>query len=342
VSALADFALPARLEAHEPPEARGLERDEVRMVVARRGSLELAHAQVRDLPAVLAAGDLLVINTSATLPAALVARRADGTVLDLHVSTRLPGSERRLVELRSAGARFAGGRTGEVLELAAGGSARLAAPYLSGSRLWVTELCLPGALEPFLARHGRPIRYRHVSGEWPLSAYQTVYATEPGSAEMPSAGRPLSERVITELVARGVAVAPVVLHAGVSSLEDGETPGPEWFRVPPATARLVEVTRRTGGRVIAVGTTVVRALESVVAPGGAIAPSEGFTRVVVTPDRGVRTVDGLLTGWHEPASSHLQLLQAVGGRDLIERSYAAALQAGCLWHEFGDVHLILP
>jgi S-adenosylmethionine:tRNA ribosyltransferase-isomerase len=128
----------------------------------------------------------------------------------------------------------------------------------------------------------------------------------------------------------------------VSSLEDGETPGPEWFRVPAATARLVEVTRRCGGRVIAVGTTVVRALESVGGPGGAVAPAEGFTRVVVTPERGVRVVDGLLTGWHEPESSHLRLLQAVGGPDLIERSYAAALEAGYLWHEFGDVHLILP
>jgi S-adenosylmethionine:tRNA ribosyltransferase-isomerase len=342
VSALAEFALPARLEAHEPPEARGLERDGVRMLVARRGSGALHHAHVRDLSLALDPGDALVVNTSATLPAALVARRADGAVLDLHVSTPHPGSEGRLVELRSRGAKFGGGRAGEVLALPGGGSARLVAPYVSGSRLWVAELCLPDPLEAYLTRHGRPIHYRHLRGTWPLQAFQTVYATEPGSAEMPSAGRPLSERVITALVARGIAVAPIVLHAGVSSLEDGETPGPEWFRVPAATARLVEVTRRCGGRVIAVGTTVVRALESVGGPGGAVAPAEGFTRVVVTPERGVRVVDGLLTGWHEPESSHLRLLQAVGGPDLIERSHAAALEAGYLWHEFGDVHLILP
>jgi S-adenosylmethionine:tRNA ribosyltransferase-isomerase len=262
-------------------------------------------------------------------------------VLDLHVSTRLPGSERRLVELRSGGARFSAGRAGEVLTLPAGAGARLVAPYLSGSRLWVTELRLPDALEPYLAVHGRPIRYRHVRGEWPLSAYQTVYAREPGSAEMPSAGRPLSERLLTALVARGIAVAPIVLHAGVSSLEEGEAPGPEWFRVPPATARLVELTRRAGGRVIAVGTTVVRALETVVEPGGAIRPQQGFTRVLVTPERGVRAVDGLLTGWHEPESSHLRLLEAIGGADLIARSYGAALQSGYLWHEFGDVHVLL-
>jgi S-adenosylmethionine:tRNA ribosyltransferase-isomerase len=181
-----------------------------------------------------------------------------------------------------------------------------------------------------------------VPAEWPLSAYQTVYASEPGSAEMPSAGRPLSERVITALVARGVAVAPIVLHAGVSSLEEGEAPGPEWFRVPPATARLVTAMRAGGGRVIAVGTTVVRALETAASgPGGGVGASEGWTRLVVTPERGVRAVDGLLTGWHEPESSHLQLLRAVGGDELVERAYGDALERGYLWHEFGDVHLIL-
>jgi S-adenosylmethionine:tRNA ribosyltransferase-isomerase len=160
---------------------------------------------------------------------------------------------------------------------------------------------------------------------------------------MPSAGRPLSERVITDLVARGVAVAPIVLHAGVSSLEEGEVPGPEWFRVPAATARLVEATRAGGGRVVAVGTTVVRALETAADAGaGTVTAAEGWTRVVVTPERGVRAVDALLTGWHEPESSHLKLLNAVGGAQLVERSYAAALERGYLWHEFGDVHLMLP
>jgi S-adenosylmethionine:tRNA ribosyltransferase-isomerase len=342
VSALADFELPARLEAHEPPEARGLQRDEVRMLVAERSSGRLADARVRDLPDVLAPGDLLVVNPSATLPAAFRARRDDGTALHLHVSTPLPGSDHRLVELRRDGAPFRGGRAGERLALPDGGVATLVARYVSGCRLWVAELRLPGPVEAYLARHGRPIRYRHVTGEWPLDAYQTVYAAEPGSAEMPSAGRPLSERVITALVARGVAVAPIVLHAGVSSLEEGETPGPEWFRVPPATARLVESTRAGGGRVIAVGTTVVRALETAAGDAGAVEPAEGWTRVVITPERGVRAVDGLLTGWHEPESSHLQLLQAVGGGELIERSYAAALEGGYLWHEFGDVHLLLP
>jgi len=342
VSALQTFVLPERLEAHEPPEARGLERDEVRMLVTERVCGRVRDLRARDLPDVLAPGDLLVVNTSATVPAAFRARRADGTELDLHVSTPLPDSDHRLVELRHDGASFRAGRAGERLALPGGGVATLVAPYLRGARLWVAELRVPAPLEAYLARHGRPIRYRHIHGEWPLDAYQTVYATEPGSAEMPSAGRPLSERVITALVARGVAVAPIVLHAGVSSLEEGETPGPESYRVPAATARLVNATHAGGGRVIAVGTTVVRALETTAGEDGTVAPGEGWTTLVVTPERGVRAVDGLLTGWHEPESSHLKLLRAVGGTGLVERSYAEALRRGHLWHEFGDVHLILP
>jgi len=343
VSALARFELPARLEAHEPPEARGLARDEVRMLVTERASGDVLDLHARDLPEVLAPGDLLLVNTSATIPAALQARRADDSTLDLHVSSPLPDSDHRLIELRRDGASFRDAACGERLALPAGGTATLVAPYLSGGRLWVAELCLPDPLEAYLGRHGAPIRYRHIHGEWPLDAYQTVYANEPGSAEMPSAGRPLSERVITTLVARGIAVAPIVLHAGVSSLEEGETPGPEWFRVPPATARLVNATHAGGARVIAVGTTVVRALETTATlDGGVVGPAEGWTRLVITPERGVRAVDGLLTGWHEPESSHLMLLRAVGGEELIERAYAEALERGHLWHEFGDVHLILP
>jgi S-adenosylmethionine:tRNA ribosyltransferase-isomerase len=338
------FTLPERLEAHEPPEARGLARDEVRMLVTERASGRVRDLRARDLADVLASGDLLVVNTSATLAAALEAARADGTTVDLHVSTPLPGAERhRLVELRRDGARFRGGRAGERLALAGDGVATLRAPWVGARRLWVADLELPEPLEGYLARHGRPIRYRHVRGDWPLDDYQTVYATEPGSAEMPSAGRPLSERVITRLVARGIAVAPIVLHAGVSSLERGETPGPERFRVPAATARLVRATRDGGGRVVAVGTTVVRALETAADRGGGeVEAAEGWTRLVVTPERGVRAVDALLTGWHEPESSHLQLLRAVGGARLVARAYREALERGHLWHEFGDVHLILP
>jgi S-adenosylmethionine:tRNA ribosyltransferase-isomerase len=338
------FELAEELEAHAPPEEHGRLRDDVRMLAARRDDGSVAHARFRDLPAFLGSGDVLVINTSGTLPAALEAERADGSRLVLHFSTPVPGGGdgRWVVELRRDDAPLRAGRGGEVLHLPGGGRAELVTPYLSGRRLWIAEVSLPAPLYEYLARHGRPIRYGYVPEERPLADYQTVYATEAGSAEMPSAGRPFTAELITVLVACGVFVAPLILHAGVSSLEASERPYPERFRVPPATARLVNAAREWGGRVIAVGTTVVRALETAARPGGSIEPGEGWTHHVVTPERGVRAVDGLLTGWHEPAASHLLMLEAVGGLELIQRSYVAALEQGYLWHEFGDSHLILP
>jgi S-adenosylmethionine:tRNA ribosyltransferase-isomerase len=339
------LAAPAeRREAHEPPEARGLQRDEVRMLVAT-GDGGLLHARAHDLPEQLRAGDVLVVNASATLPAALPARGADGTPLRLHLSTPepRPASARWVVELRRDGERFAGARAGDELALPAGGRALLLAPYLGGARLWLAEIDTGGgALLDYLARHGAPIRYGYVERRFPLRDYQTIFAREPGSAEMPSAGRPFTARLLRALHARGVAVAPLVLHTGVSSLESGEQPYPERYRVPAATARAVNAARARGRRTIAVGTTVVRALETVARDDGDVAAGAGWTRHVVTPATGVRAVDGLLTGWHEPDASHLLMLEAVGGRARVDASYEAALRRGYRWHEFGDVHLILP
>jgi S-adenosylmethionine:tRNA ribosyltransferase-isomerase len=335
MSAALAFDLPARLEATEPPP----ERDDVRLLVASPGGL--AHHRFTDLPDLLRPGDLLVVNTSATLPAALPA----GSVR-LHLSTPLPGSfpddghERWVVELRDGAGRdrFNRGRAGERLPLPAGGEVELLAPYLGGQRLWAARLTLPEPLLAYLDQHGEPIRYRHLPDPRPLADFQTIFALEPGSAEMPSAGRPFSRRVLDALRERGVAVAPIVLHCGVSSLERGETPFPERFRVPAATAEAVNAAER----VIAVGTTVVRALETAVDDHGATEPFEGWTRLVITPETGVRVVDGIITGWHEPDASHLLMLEAIAGRELVERSYAAALEHGYRWHEFGDSHLILP
>ncbi len=194
----------------------------------------------------------------------------------------------------------------------------------------------------YLERHGEPIRYGHTSGRWPLADYQNVYATTPGSAEMPSAGRPFTTELLTQLVACGVMAAPLILHAGVSSPERHEPPFPEHYAVPGPTARLVNAARGWGGRVIAVGTTVVRALESVASPGGVVESGAGWTWLVVGPERPLRVVDGLITGWHEPEASHLQMLEAVAGQELLARCYREALARGYLWHEFGDSHLILP
>jgi S-adenosylmethionine:tRNA ribosyltransferase-isomerase len=216
------------------------------------------------------------------------------------------------------------------------------ARYAGGSRLSVTRLDLGEPMSDYLHRHGKPIRYAYVPDEWPLEAYQTVFAVEPGSAEMPSAGRPFTAELVTELVVHGVLLAPVTLHTGVSSPERGEVPYAERYRVPAATARLVNAVHEWGGRVIAVGTTVVRALETVARADGTVAAGEGWTSLVVAPERGLRAVDGLLTGWHDAQASHQQLLEAASGAELLERSYRVARANGYRWHEFGDVHLILP
>jgi S-adenosylmethionine:tRNA ribosyltransferase-isomerase len=331
-----DFHLPDALEAREPPEARGLRRDQVRLLVSYRASGRIDHARFADLPDFLGAGDLLVANDSATLPAALAARRADGSAVALHLSTRL-ADRRWVVEPRRT--RVA---PGEALTLPDGGRATLLAPYLGSQRLWVAQLETPVPIYAYLQRWGRPITYDYLHGEWPLDAYQTVYAAQPGSAEMPSAGRAFSPDVLEALAHRGVGFATLTLHAGVSSLEDPEPPYPEPYRVPAETAARVEAARAAGGRVLAVGTTVVRALETAAGADGRVRPAQGWTDLVITPERGVRVVDGLLTGFHEPRASHLAMLEAIAGRDHLELAYYAALEGGYRWHEFGDLHLLLP
>jgi S-adenosylmethionine:tRNA ribosyltransferase-isomerase len=333
-----------RLEAHEPPEARGAGRDDVAMLVASRRDGSVAHARFGDLPGFLRPGDLVVVNTSATLAAALDARLGDRAV-ELRLSTPVPGlgDSHWVVELRTAeGQPFRRPPVPSYVFLAGGAGVELVAPYAGSDRLSVARLELGMPLEDFLSANGRPIRYGYVPREWPIDAYQTVFARDPGSAEMPSAGRPFTAEMVAELVARGVLFASITLHTGVSSPELGEHPYPERYRVSAATAAVVNAVRETGGRVIAVGTTVVRALETVADEAGRVRSGEGWTNVVVTPERGVRAVDGLLSGWHEPEASHLQMLEAVAGTDLLERSYRAAFEHGYLWHEFGDVHLIVP
>lgn len=371
-----DFELPRELEASEPPEARGLARDEVRLMVSYRTDDRVTHARFGDLPRFLSPGDLLVINTSGTMNAALEARRPDGMLLELHLSTHLPG-DLWTVELRLPGEHgtqpFSEGRAGETLQLPAGGAVTLHMPYSSDrsrptdrrARLWIATLSLPEPLDEYLARHGFPIRYGYVRKAWPASYYQTVYATETGSAEMPSAGRAFTPELITRLVARGVQVAPLLLHTGVASLEEHEPPYEEFYRVPPETARLVNAAHASSKRVIAVGTTVVRALETVTDPGGVTHAGDGWTRLVISTRHCLHSVDGLLTGLHEPRATHLAMLGAVAGQEEVceecrravpaaksrlalagfrhlRNAYTEALREGYLWHEFGDLHLILP
>ena len=356
------FELPQELEAGEPPEARGLRRDEVRLMVSYLDDAVVVHSRFRDLPDFLEAGDTLVVNTSGTMNAALPAEREDGSPLTVHLSTHLP-ADLWVVELRSCSADepVLDGKPGEVLVLPDGASLVLQTAYLpekrasdeSSNRLWVSTLNLPANLNDYLNRYGSPIRYRYVRESWPASYYQTVYATEVGSAEMPSAGRAFTPELITRLVANGVRVVPLILHTGVASLEDEEPPYEEFYRVPPETAEAINAARAAGRRVIAVGTTVVRALETATDREGTTHPGEGWTDLFITPERGVRSVDAMLTGLHEPRSTHLSMLEALtgsrsscpsdtSGRVHLEVAYSEAIEQGYLWHEFGDLHLILP
>ena len=333
-----DFILPEDLEAAEPPPVR----DDVRLLVASAGGVQ--HARFGQLGEFLAPGDLVVVNTSATLAAAVEGNRT-GAAVEVHFSAELDDGS-WVVEVRPAGVSagpVADLRPGEVITLDAGATLIVDRPQPAGqARLWRARPRIDGGVSAFLARHGRPIRYAYVPRQWPLPEYQTVFAREPGSAEMPSAGRPFTGQVVTDLVTRGVALAPVVLHTGVSSQEPGEPPQPERFRVPAATARLVNFTRQAGGRVVGVGTTVTRALESAADPDGTVRARQGWADLVLGPARPARVVTGLVTGWHAPGASHLALLAAVAGSALVERAYAEAVRRGYRWHEFGDSCMLLP
>ncbi|WP_405781912.1 S-adenosylmethionine:tRNA ribosyltransferase-isomerase [Streptomyces sp. NBC_00859] len=348
MSARQTLRIPDELLASVPAEERGQGRDDVRLLVSR--GTAVSHHAFRQLPGLLRAGDVLVVNTSPTLAAAVDGATAAGVRVVVHFSTR--GDDGRwAVELREpvpggSTRRCRGGPAGSVVRLPGGVRLVWEEPLAAGEdRLWWVRPSVDGVPE-LLRRHGRPIRYSYTRRDQPLSAYQTVFAHPApdgaGSAEMPSAARPFTTGLVTELVSRGIQFAPVELHTGVASAEADETPCPERFEVSAATARLVNAARAGGGRIVAVGTTAVRALETAADAGGVVRALAGWTDLVVTPGRGTRVVDGLLTGLHEPRASHLLLLEAVAGPEALSLGYAEAVRALYLWHEFGDVHLILP
>jgi S-adenosylmethionine:tRNA ribosyltransferase-isomerase len=330
-----EFAVPPRLEAHEPAELRGTGRDDVRMLVSDRATGAVVHAHFRELPRFLRAGDLLVLNTSATVPAELTALRQNGDEISLHWSTSLPAGL-AVVEPRKVEARM-----GETLLLDDGGTVTLLTPYRHSRRLWIARFDVGEPVIEYLRRRGRPVAYPYVPEPFPLSAYQNVYAENEGSAEMPSAGRAFTRSMLARMRRKGVRLARLILHTGVASLETDEEPYEEWYEVPLRTAQLVRETKNGHGRVVAVGTTVVRALESSVDHDGEPVASRGWTDLVITPRRGVGVIDGLLTGLHEPRATHLAMLQGLAGPEVVQRAYDEALSHQYLWHEFGDLHLIL-
>jgi len=325
------FELPDALNAGAPPEARGVSRDHVKLLVAEGSTV--THTRFDRIGDHLRPGDLLLVNTSGTLAAAV-----DGTSYTVHFSTSLDDGT-WVVELRDGGAPMFDGTAGQRVELPEGVLTLLAPYQASPNRLWIARPPVADMLG-YLQRHGRPITYNYVGKRWPLASYQTVFAREPGSAEMPSAARPFSFELVSHLASQGVLIAPILLHCGVSSLESHEPPQPERYDVSAHTARLVNWVKANGGRVIAVGTTAVRAIESA-ATAGTVAASRGWTDLVLGLGNQPQIVDGLITGWHAPEASHLLLLESVVGTEQVQRAYDAALQHNYLWHEFGDSCLFL-
>jgi S-adenosylmethionine:tRNA ribosyltransferase-isomerase len=349
-----EFSLPPALEASAPPEARGLHRDEVRLMISNYSTDQVKHTRFHHLDKYLNEGDVIVINTSRTRNSALLGTRVDGSVLELHLSIHFD-DDLWTVELRSINEigktkHLDDAREGEILNLPGAALAILQGPYISdcndnskpSETLWLAKINFPQDVDDYLARYGFPIRYNYVKERWPLSFYQTVYATEPGSAEMPSAGRPFTSELLKRLESKGIRIAPLILHTGVSNLETHEPPYKEFYRVTPETAHIVNEARGSGRRIVAVGTTAIRALESVTNGEGKTHAGEGWTCLFITPQRKLRAVNALITGMHEPEATHLAMLEALAGLSHIKIAYEEALRKGYLWHEFGDLHLIIP
>lgn len=334
---VAPFVVPPELEAREPAEVRGRGRDDVRLLVTRGARGVATHAVFDDLPSYLKRGDLLVVNVSATVPSALeVYAPGSDETFTLSLSTRLSDGT-CVVEPRRHAV-----NAGETIVLPGGAVATLNKPYRDSSRLWVATLSGTGDVIEYLYRFGRPITYQHMRAAWPIEAYQTVFASEAGSAEMPSAGRPFTHAMLDRLRADGVGIASIVLHTGVSSPERDEPPYAEQFKVSEETVVRARHARARGGRIVAVGTTVVRALESAATGPDRIEAASGWTERIVSPVSPLRIVDAMITGLHEPRSTHLAMLETLAGAEHVDAAYRAAIDGRYLWHEFGDSHLILP
>ncbi len=344
-SKLIDFELPPELAAPLPSEQRGLARDEVRLLISSEGGRKMEHGRLRDLPDYLQSGDVLVVNTSETRPAAIPVILPPAVPAVLHFGTHLPDGRwvveiRQILEDRTT--RWLQGRSSQQVGLPGGGLLTLLQPFHEeGHHLWLADLETDVDALQYLSHHARPIQYERLSRAYPLEYYHSFFSFHPGSAEMPSAGRGFTRPLVEQLMLKGVAVAQILLHTGVSSLEEDEEPYPEYMEIDPVAASMINVAKRRGQRVIAVGTTVIRALESAATSDGTVLPYKGTTDLYVKEHHEMRVPTGLLTGFHEPRASHLQMLQSLVGREHLKLAYAEALAGAYYWHEFGDLHLLL-
>lgn len=341
------FDLPRHLACPKPTEERNLARDEVRLLVTT-GSGQIDHTSFNHFPSFLQKGDVLVVNTSATIPAALPVSLPDGRQGRLHISTKL-NDRKWLIEIREITGnktkRWHQGEEGVVFQLPSAASVTLKQRFYKNEQwlhLWVADFNLHQPMHAYLSVNAKPVQYEKLDQQYPLSYYQTFFSFHPGSSETPSAGRGFTAGLVERLLKKGVILAPVILHTGVSSLEENETPYPEYMEIDPITAALINTAKSQCKKIIAVGTTAIRAIETAVNNSGIVLPYRGNTELFIDESYTMKVIDGLLTGFHEPRASHLNMLQSVGGYEHIDRAYQEAIKAGYYWHQFGDLHLILP
>lgn len=345
-----DFVLPKTLECTTPTEERRLPRDATRLMISDRSNNKIVHSNFNHIASFLEAGDVLIVNTSATLNAALKTTLPNGREGRVHLSTPLENND-WLVEIRQVvdkdTKRYYDLKSNQTFELEGGGKLELIAPFYNKTdesdhiQLWKVAFILPISTDAYLAQYGYPIKYFNIDKTYPLSYYQTVFAQHPGSSEMPSAGRAFTPELVTQLVLKGVQIAPILLHTGISSLEVDEAPYPEYFEVSDFSANLINKTKKENKRIIAVGTTAIRAIESAVNSSGQVESKKGMTNLYITPERGLTIVNGMLTGFHEPKASHLLMMEALADKEHLSLGYTAAVEQSYYWHEFGDLHLLL-
>ncbi|QHT69946.1 S-adenosylmethionine:tRNA ribosyltransferase-isomerase [Rhodocytophaga rosea] len=341
------FDLPEHLSCPQPTEERELLRDEVRLLVTT-GSGKISHGLFHNISDYINPGDVLVVNTSATIPSALAVTLPDGSEGVIHLSNQI-NAQQWLIEIRSIRGnktvRWKAGEPGMVFRLPGDASITVDERFYANKQLldlWLATLRLSQPVEDYLAAHAFPIQYEKINHRYPLAYYQTFFSFHPGSAEMPSAGRGFTSQVVDKLLEKGVVFAPVLLHTGVSSLEENEAPYPEYMEISPISAAIINAAKSRGNRIIAVGTTAIRAIESAAGTDGMLRPYRGNTSLFIDENYSLKITDALLTGFHEPRASHLHMLQALAGMDHLELAYQAAIAADYYWHQFGDLHLILP
>lgn len=341
------FDLPQHLACPKPTEDRNMRRDEVRLLVTTNsGNIE--HTTFNHLTTFLQKGDVLVVNTSATIPSALHVLLPGNKKGKLHISTKING-KKWLVEIREITGnktmRWKEGKEGMIFKLPSGSWIKLKKKFYKNDQwldLWIVDFNSNQLVEDYLAANASPIQYEKLDREYPLSYYQTFFSFHPGSSEMPSAGRGFTSELIAALLRKGITLAPILLHTGVSSLEESETPYPEFMEIDPVSASIINTAKSERRRIIAVGTTAIRAIETAVSDDGVLMPYRGNTSLFIDESYSMKITDGLLTGFHEPRASHLNMLQSISNYEHIYKAYQEATNTGYFWHQFGDLHLILP